>query len=119
MRDRPNGADLLAVARRSLLNEVAPALTGSTRYVALMVANAMGIASRELEEADRFERAQRAVLAKSSRDHDASTEAAIAELVKSLRTGRCDADVSLYEALKDSVEIAAAIWKPGPSARDG
>ena len=48
MRDRPNGADLLAVARRSLLDEVAPALKGQPRYVALMVANAIGIASREL-----------------------------------------------------------------------
>lgn len=112
MRDRPHGADLLAVARRALLNDVAPALTGSPRYVALMVANAIGIASRELEEADRFEGAQRAVLARSSRNHEASTEAAIAELVNSVRTGRFDADVSLYEALTGSVEVAAAIWKP-------
>lgn len=119
MRDRPNGADLLAVARRSLLDEVAPALTGQPRYVALMVANAIGIASRELAEADRFARAQRAVLAKSAGDDGGSAETAIAGLVKSLRTGRHDADGALYGALRESVEIAAAIWKPGPAAKAG
>jgi len=81
MRDRPNGAELLAVARRSLL---APALQGQPRYVTLMVANAMGIALRELEEAERFERAQSVALAHVSPNN-------AAELVKSLRAGQHDA----------------------------
>jgi Domain of unknown function (DUF6285) len=112
MRDRPNGAELLAVARRSLLEEVAPALQGQPRYVTLMVANAMGIALRELEEAERFERAQSVALAHVSPNN-------AVELVKSLRAGQHDADPSLHGALKDYVEIAATIWKPGPVAKDG
>jgi hypothetical protein len=42
VRDRPNGADLLDVARVSLLEDVAPTLKGQQRYTVLMVANAMG-----------------------------------------------------------------------------
>ena len=116
MRDRPNGADLLAVARRSLLDDVAPALKGQPRYVALMVANAMGIALRELEEAERFERANRAVL---GHDQGGSADSASARLVASVRGGRHDADPSLYDALKASVEVAATIWKPAPSRKPG
>lgn len=119
MRDRPNGAALLDVARRSLLGEVAPALKGQPRYVALMVANAMGIAARELEEAVRFERAQSAVVAQATRDAGAPVNAAIGGLVGLLRSGRHDADAALYSALKDNVEVAAQIWKPERSVKDG
>jgi Domain of unknown function (DUF6285) len=114
VRDRPNGADLLAVARRSLLDDVAPALKGQPRYLALMVANAMGIALRELEEAERFEHANSAVL-----DHGdgGPVESAPARLVASVRKGGHDADTSLYDALKASVEVAATIWKPVPGRR--
>lgn len=67
MRDRPNGAALLEVARWSLLEEVAPALKGRPRYIVLMVANAIGVAAREINEADRSERAWDAVLAEAVR----------------------------------------------------
>ena len=42
-------ADLLAVARTTLREQVMPALDGGGRYEAAMVANAMAIAIRELE----------------------------------------------------------------------
>ena len=88
MRDRPNGAAVLDVVQRSLLDEVAPALKGQPRYVALMVANAMGIAARELEEAVRFERAQSAVVAQATRDAGAPVNAAIGG-VAPVRPARC------------------------------
>ena len=119
MRDRPNGAALLDVARRALLDEVAPALKGQPRYIALMVANAMGIATRELQEADRIERARGAVLARAGRVEVAPADELINGLVQSIRTGRHDADAPLYDALRENVEIAADIWKPGPSAKRG
>jgi hypothetical protein len=115
MRDKPNGADLLALARRSLLDEVAPALKGQPRYVALMVANAMGIALRELQQADRFERAQNAVLSHVPAGEGGPADAA--SLVTSIRKGQRDADASFYEALKECVEVAATIWKPGAAAK--
>lgn len=55
MRDRPNSAELLAIARSRLLDELLPALPAENRYGALMVAAAMAIATRELENGDAAE----------------------------------------------------------------
>ncbi len=51
MRDDPSGADLIEAARKALTDEILPSLTGRPRYVALMVANALGIAAREIGDA--------------------------------------------------------------------
>ena len=76
MRDRPNGADLLEVARVSLLEEVAPVLKGQPRYIALMVANAMGVShDRELNQEERSRRAWKAVLDRVPGDGDAPVDA--------------------------------------------
>ncbi|MCB2100545.1 MAG: hypothetical protein KDE22_06730 [Rhodobacterales bacterium] len=48
MRHAPTGADLLDVARRQMLDVLVPALPAEHRYAALMVANAMAIAGREM-----------------------------------------------------------------------
>lgn len=47
--DRPDGNLLLDVARRVLLEELLPLLPEDRRLDGLMIANAMGIAARELE----------------------------------------------------------------------
>ena len=47
MNDRPDATELLAIARRTLLDELLPRLPEELRYSALMIANAMAIASRE------------------------------------------------------------------------
>ena len=83
MHDRPSGAALLEVARRSLLEEVAPSLKGRPRYVAFMVANAIGVVEREIVAAGRTERARDAVLAEAMRADGETAEAAAARLVKS------------------------------------
>lgn len=49
MSDRPSGQDLLLTAREELMKRLLPALPSDLRYQALMVANAMMIAARELE----------------------------------------------------------------------
>jgi hypothetical protein len=46
--EQPGALELLAVARETLLEAVLPQLSGDARYQALMIANAMAIASREL-----------------------------------------------------------------------
>lgn len=51
--DRPDGEELLAEARRVLRNEIMPQLQGDSRYKAAMIANAMGIAARELAAVSR------------------------------------------------------------------
>jgi hypothetical protein len=48
----PGAADLLAIARSTLLDDVIPALDGDARFKALMVANAIAIAARMVEVGD-------------------------------------------------------------------
>lgn len=50
MNNRPDGNELLAVARRTLLEQLMPLLPPAQRYEALMIAKAMAIAGRELEQ---------------------------------------------------------------------
>src|SRR6218665_2737563 len=52
MRERPDGADLLAIAREVLRKELLPLLPKDKAYEALMIANAMGIAERQLQQGD-------------------------------------------------------------------
>jgi hypothetical protein len=103
--DAPAAAALLAVARQSLLDEVAPALSGRQRYVLLMAANAMGIALREIERSDAAAAAwERALHATGSPE----------ALVAAIRAGAGDGDAALHDALVETTRIAAGIWKaPG------
>ncbi|PLC51615.1 acyl-CoA dehydrogenase [Pollutimonas subterranea] len=55
MTSRPNGSELLAVARRTLLDQLLPLLPAAKSYDALMVANAMAMAARELDSQGRDE----------------------------------------------------------------
>lgn len=50
--DRPTGAELLAEARRTLLEELLGLLPAERRYDGLMIANAIAIAARELQAGD-------------------------------------------------------------------
>ncbi|MGH1587617.1 DUF6285 domain-containing protein [Methylobacterium sp. P5_C11] len=103
--DAPSGAALLAVARQSLLDEVAPALSGRQRYVLLMAANAMGIAMREIEQAEAAAGAWERALGAA----DSPTD-----LVAAIRAGRFDGDAALHDALAETTRIAAGIRKaPG------
>ncbi|MGU3667309.1 DUF6285 domain-containing protein [Methylobacterium sp. A49B] len=111
MRDEPSGADLLDAARRALTEEVVPGLTGRPRYVALMVANAIGIATRETAEGDRQRGTTERVLAGQS----------AADLVEAIRSGARDADPDLHAALSAAADVAAQIWKlaaPSAAAQD-
>lgn len=49
MHSRPNGSELLAAARRTLLDELLPLLPAAKTYDALMIGNAMAMAARELD----------------------------------------------------------------------
>jgi hypothetical protein len=50
--NRPDARDLITLARETIATELAPTLQGEQRYQALMVANALAIALRELEHAE-------------------------------------------------------------------
>ena len=49
MNNAPDGAELLRVAQKVLRERLLPGITREQRYEALMVANAMAIAARELK----------------------------------------------------------------------
>jgi hypothetical protein len=63
MRDHPTGEELLIIARTVLREELMPLLPDERRYDALMVANAMAIAARQIAFGDAPERRERQSLA--------------------------------------------------------
>lgn len=58
MRDHPTGDELLETARQVLRDELMPALSSDKRMAALMMANALSIAARQLKQGDAAERAE-------------------------------------------------------------
>jgi hypothetical protein len=93
--DQPDGAALLAEARRTLLELLLPLLPPARRYDGLMVANAMAIAAREFGEWDETLRESLAEIlnaplppACSGRDQTAELEA---RLARQIRAGQYDA----------------------------
>ncbi|NIR30937.1 MAG: hypothetical protein GWN84_16800 [Gammaproteobacteria bacterium] len=100
MRNRPHAENLLQSARELLLHELLDALPAEHRYAARMIANAMGIAARELAAGD--EPLQRelgrlcdllnqplpAVSRRPALEHE--TEACNRELVRRIRAGDYD-----------------------------
>jgi hypothetical protein len=48
MNDRPDAQNLLATARSVFLSDILPTLPAASRYTALMIANAIAIAQREI-----------------------------------------------------------------------
>lgn len=64
MRDEPTGEQLLDSARNVLREQLMPALPAGSRHAALMIANAMSIAMRQLQNGDEPERAELRALEK-------------------------------------------------------
>jgi hypothetical protein len=120
MRERPDGADLLAVAREVLRRELLPLLPKEKAYDALMVANAMGIAERQLrqgEEPMRQEREALAGLLAGSGDLAALNR----EFARRIRAGDFDTNADAARILRESVlqrlrESAPKSLPPGDPA---
>ncbi len=58
MNNHPNAQELLAIARDTFKADILPVLPEKLRYLGLMIANAMGIAQREIEAGDAPARAE-------------------------------------------------------------
>lgn len=93
--DRPDGQELLVEARRLLREELMPQLQGELRYKAAMIANAMGMAARELAAVPR-------------RDVAAS----LAELVAAIRRGEHDDAAALHAALLEDAQRRTELANP-------
>ena len=107
MRDDPSGAALIEAARRALTEEVLPGLAGRPRHVALMVANALGIALREIDQAGAATHARERLLPPGPGSEDERGAA----LVGAIRAGRHDGDGALHGALTETATVSAGIWK--------
>lgn len=94
--EKPDAVGLLEIARRTLLDEVMPQLQGDARVKALMVANAMAIATRA------------AMVGEIAALPDA------AGICAAIRDGRHDDDAALAELLRAHAELRCRISsKPG------
>ncbi|MDT3671036.1 MAG: DUF6285 domain-containing protein [Aromatoleum sp.] len=109
MRDQPTGEELLDTARAVLRDDLIPALPADKRHAALMIANALSIAARQLKAGDAGERAELAALEgllsepfATHTDDGPSLRDALAaanrKLSQWIRAGRAD-----HGALRDSV----------------
>lgn len=110
-------ASLLATARDVLRGEITPALPGRLRFPAAMVANAMAIASRELEHGPGNQAELRAFLARLYPEAPDTTPLDDLQhrLCRELRAGRFDRDEDgrLRAVLRGRTRLRLKVSAPG------
>ena len=114
MRDQPDGAKLLELARATVLDDLLPNLPEDRRYSARLIANAMAIAARELAAGDAPLRADRAALDRLIGDgeetlgpHGAETldealQRLTWRLAAEIRAGGRDGEPAAHEVLREA-----------------
>jgi hypothetical protein len=123
MNDRPDARDLLETARNTFMAEVLPALPEALRYTALMIANAMAIAQREIAAGDAPLRAEYQRLAEilsgiaAAPDGDALRGAVAGynrRLANEIRAGRFDGEerAAMLKHLRRTTEEKLAVSNP-------
>ncbi|HEX4944636.1 MAG TPA: DUF6285 domain-containing protein [Usitatibacteraceae bacterium] len=126
MKVEPSAADLLDIARATILAQVAPSLPEAQRYAALMAANALAIAARDLA-------AQTTAAAEIARivallagwtpagDESTALREGTALLATRIRAGRYDegeARQRLLEHLRETTRARLAVSNPRAMARE-
>ncbi|MES2257003.1 MAG: DUF6285 domain-containing protein [Pseudomonadota bacterium] len=99
MRELPNGAGLLDTARHVVRKELLAALPAGQRHLALMVANAMSIAQRQLERGEDGQRREQAALATLLGIPAAPRGALLVmsrELARAIRAGQADPGSAMH-----------------------
>jgi hypothetical protein len=121
MPDSPEGAEILGMARDVLLKELLPLLPPEKKYQTLMVANAMAISGRELDQGDEAERIELRILTdlygEEPPDPASSAERIAglnARLAADIRAGLFDGDEAdrLRRMLLETVVCRLRIWNP-------
>lgn len=111
-------AALAGLARETLLAELLPQVPEEEKYTALMVANALGIASWALAQGPAAGEAERGGIA-ALLGEDGDLPALRRALVSAIRAGRFDDDAALLAHLSRTVRGALAITNPKAlAARD-
>ncbi len=113
----PDTRDLLTEAREVLLDSLVPGLAGEQKYQALMIANAMGMAIREIEQrAEDEPEATDRVLSQFLAGHQLPDDPLQGEqtLARALRERRLDGDdPELRSVLRGLTEARLRINNPG------
>lgn len=123
MNDRPDARDLLETARDAFTTEVLPAVPEALRYTALMIANAIAIAQREIAAGDAPLRGEYRRLAgllpekPAAPDGDALGEAVESynrRLANEIRAGRFDGEErsAMLEHLRRTTQEKLAVSNP-------
>ena len=110
MRHEPTAANLLDTAREVMRDSIIPGLTGAARYDALMVANAMAIAARQIAAGHRPMEEARQRLATLYGAPDATLPDLEDRFAADLRAGVFDAPSERREAAFNH------LWKASCSA---
>ena len=98
MREQPDGAALLAIARDVLKEEVLPLLPKDSRYKALMILNAIGIAGRQLQAGDGPQREEQSDLS-ALLDREGDLAALCREFALRIRNGEADGNQAAQRLL--------------------
>lgn len=117
MINEPDTRDLLTEARSVLVDALVPDLSGDQKYQALMIANALGMAIREIEQREQGEpetadRLLSAFLAERQlSDQSSQGEEALAQALRERRLE--GGDPQLRAVLKEMTEARLRINNPG------
>ena len=126
MRDEPTGEQLLETARNVLREEILPALPPERKHAALMIANAMIIAMRQLKNGEDGERKElrslQSLLGHAGRDEPAGGAELRRQLTdldrefaRAIRSGRGDTGVWRDAARQHLLEtIRAKVMESNP-----
>ncbi len=120
MRDEPTAANLIETARAMLRDRLLPRLPADARYEALMVANAMAIAARQIAAGDRPLVEARARLGAIYAAPDATNDELVRRFAGDVRAGAFDAPgerrTQVFEHLWRTA--LAAVAESNPKALD-
>ncbi|MDB5408491.1 MAG: hypothetical protein JWL84_3403 [Rhodospirillales bacterium] len=105
--DRPDAAELIAIALARFREEILPVLPADRRLAALMIANALGIAERELAAGG-----DDGTIAAAFATLIGETADAVPAFVADLRRGRWDDDADLHHLLLQDAKARVAIANP-------
>ncbi|VVO77545.1 hypothetical protein PS874_01493 [Pseudomonas fluorescens] len=118
MRDQPRGEHLLSSAEALLRDELLPALPAEKRHAGLMIARALGIAARQLQNGEAPERQELASLARllatNHETYETNEPEALRQLLQRanrqlgqlIRSGGADAGASRTQVVQHLLHIA-------------
>lgn len=130
MNDRPDACELIEIAHEVFTAEVLPAVPDALRYKALMIANAMAIAQRELAAGnaplrDEYRRLSRLLSETTAELSGEALRAAVEtynrRLANEIRGGAYDGDerAAMLEHLRRTTEGKLAVSNPKALTQPG